>query len=87
MQSPITWRRSCTRLNADVKANCRVTVEFATRAWRRHSNTEGSARCTLYGQRVYTVRRRIESELENCGNALVGAMVAHLEDDCALVSR
>jgi hypothetical protein len=87
MQSPITRRRSFTRLNADAKANCLVTAEFATRTWRRHSNTEGSARCTLCGQRIYTVRRRIESELESWGNALVGAMVAHLEDDCAVSRR
>jgi hypothetical protein len=83
----ITWRRTFTRLAADTKANRLATAEFATRTWRSHSHTEGSARCTVCGLWIYAVRRLIEGELETWGNALTGAMFEHLDGECALVTR
>jgi hypothetical protein len=82
-----TGRRSALRLSLDAKANRLATAELATRTWRWHSDIQGSVRCTVCGQWVYTVRRLVEYELESWGNALVGAMVEHLEDTCELTTR
>jgi hypothetical protein len=83
----ITWRRSFTRLATDTKANRLATAEAAARTWRSHSDTEGSARCTLCGLWIYTVRRLVEGERESWTNALTGAMFEHLDDECAVVRR
>jgi hypothetical protein len=72
------------RLSSDTKASRLATAEFATRTWRSHSEIEGSARCTLCGRWIHAVRRLVEYELESWGNALVGAMVEHLQDECTL---
>jgi hypothetical protein len=84
---PVISKRRLARLTSDTKSSRRATAEFATRTWRSHSHLEGSARCTLCGLWVYTVRRHVEYELESWSNALVGAMVEHLEDECPLATR
>jgi hypothetical protein len=87
MPPVISKRRTLARLTSDTKSGRRATAEFATRTWRSHSHLEGSARCTVCGLWVHTVRRHVEYELESWSNALVGAMVEHLEDECPLATR
>ena len=85
MSTTISWRREFTRLNATNKIERVATAEFAARHWRSHSDTDCSARCTVCGEWIYTLRRLVQGELETWGTALVGALFEHLADECALV--
>uniref|UniRef100_UPI003F49618C hypothetical protein n=1 Tax=Pseudonocardia sp. CA-138482 TaxID=3240023 RepID=UPI003F49618C len=83
----INWRwSSTTRLSADTKTACLRTAEFAVRTWRWHSELHGSARCTICGAEVHTVRRLVAGELERWATALTGAMFEHLDVEHAPVT-
>jgi hypothetical protein len=76
------------RLCAATKADRMIAAEFAVKqgSWIR-SETEGSVRCPLCGNRVHTVRQYVEYQLELWGTALAGAVLAHLDDTCEVVAR
>lgn len=80
--------RTALHLNAHTKADrLRVAQHASSRGFFSRSDTEGAVRCPMCGQHVVAIRQIIEYKLETWGAALDGAMMAHLDDDCMVVSR
>jgi len=79
-----TTMHLCTYAKAD---RLRVAQHASSRGFVSRSNGEGCVRCPVCGQGVVAVRQTIEYKLESWAAALDGAMMAHLDDHCALVTR
>lgn len=75
-------------LNAHTKADrLRVAQHASSRGFFSRSDTEGWVRCPMCGDHIVAIRQIIEYKLETWGAALDGAMMAHLDDECVVVTR
>jgi hypothetical protein len=76
--------RLCTYTKAD---RLRLAQHASSCGFVSRSTTEACVRCPVCGQGVIAVRQTIEYKLESWAAALDGAMMAHLDDECAVVAR